>query len=375
MQPTFSVELKTDPDGALRLALAGELDMPGAPALGLELGQALGAAQGTVTLDLTATTRMDGAAAAVLYGLRARLAQRGHGLTIVGARPEVERILQLYDDRDAQSPLRDSRPRVTAIEHVGQVSWALGSDIKGQLAFIGQVAASCLAGLRRPASIQWADMGRLMERTGADALPIVALIAFLIGLVTAFQAADALARYGANVFIADMVGLSMTRVMGPLMMGILVAGRSGAGIAAELGTMTVSEEIDALRVLGLDPIRFLVIPRILALVCMVPLLTLLADLVGIIGGGLIGVALLDLTPVAFANRLHAALDVWDVGTGLILSVAYGVAIGMVACERGLATRGGAEGVGRFTTSAVVAILFFLVVITAVLTILFQAWGI
>jgi phospholipid/cholesterol/gamma-HCH transport system permease protein len=137
----------------------------------------------------------------------------------------------------------------------------------------------------------------------------------------------------------------------------------------------VSEEIDALAVLGIDPIRFLVIPRILALVFMVPLLTLLADLVGIVGGGLIGVTLLDLTPVAFVNRLHTALDAWDVLTGLILSVAYGVAIGMIACERGLATRGGAEGVGRYTTSAVVTILFHLVLITAVLTILFQAWGI
>jgi phospholipid/cholesterol/gamma-HCH transport system permease protein len=247
--------------------------------------------------------------------------------------------------------------------------------VRGIFEFIGQVARAVLRAPLRPSSINWRDLGRLMEQVGADALPIVLLISFLIGLVMAFQSAGTLASYGANVFLADMVGLSMTRLMGPLMMAILVAGRSGAGISAELGTMKVSEEIDALRTLGLDPIGFLVIPRVLALVLMVPFLTLLADFVGIVGGGIIGITLLDLTPSPFINRLTEALTLWDVATGVILSVAYGIAIGLIACERGLATTGGAEGVGRFTTAAVVTILFHLVIITSVFTSLFMFWGI
>lgn len=373
MEHPFVIE-RTDLDGgAVRLAISGTVDATaGGAAFREQLDRHVADASGGVLVDLSGVERLDGAGAALIFGVRAR---RDAPVEIVGARGRPAEILALYDDKGATPPLRDPDPDIGAVEQIGQATWEFGHGIRGILEFIGEVTASSLAALRRPSTIHWADMGKLMERTGADALPIVALIAFLIGLVTAFQASDTLAQYGANVYIADMVGLSMTRLMGPLMMAILVAGRSGAGFGAELGTMKVSEEIDALRVLGLDPIRFLVIPRILALVLMVPLLTLLADLVGIIGGGLIGISFLDLTPASFVNRLHEALDLWDIGTGLILSVAYGIAIGMISCERGLATSGGAEGVGRYTTAAVVTILFHLVLITAVFTIAFQFWGI
>lgn len=370
-------ELKREPldQGRVRLSLSGEADMPVVAALSAELDQAVSASDLAVLVDLSALTRLDGAAASVLYGLRTRLTQRSVPTELIGARGDVATILSLYDDSKAQPSLRTAPAKRSAVDQVGEVTWAFGHGVQDILAFVGEVTASCLAAIRRPASIHWADLGKLMERSGADALPIVALISFLIGLVMAFQSAGTLETYGANIYIADMVGLSMTRVMGPLMMAILVAGRSGAGFAAELGTMKVSEEIDALKVLGVDPVRFLVIPRVLALVLMVPLLTLLADLVGVVGGGLIGVSVLQLTPAAYVTRLGVALSLWDIGTGLILSLGYGVAIGMIACERGLATAGGAEGVGRYTTSAVVTILFHLVIITAVGTILFQFWGI
>ncbi|RKY20084.1 MAG: ABC transporter permease [Planctomycetota bacterium] len=371
----FNIERSDIDGGGLRLVLSGALEMEAAVAFSVALERALGGHDGSLLLDLSQLQRLDGAGAALLYGLRARRAEAGGQIQLIGARGRVAEILTLYDDSSAQPLLRLSSPHVDTFTEVGQIAWSFGLGIRGIFEFIGQVAAASLLALRKPSSVNWTGFGGLMERAGADALPIVALIAFLIGLVTAFQAADTLAQYGANVYIADMVGLSMTRIMGPLMMAILVAGRSGAGFAAELGTMKVSEEIDALRVLGLDPIRFLVLPRVLALVLMVPLLTLLADLVGIVGGGLIGITFLELTPAAFVNRLTEALELWDVITGLILSVAFGVAIGMIACERGLATSGGAEGVGRFTTTAVVTILFHLVLISAVFTILFQFWGV
>jgi phospholipid/cholesterol/gamma-HCH transport system permease protein len=214
-----------------------------------------------------------------------------------------------------------------------------------------------------------------MERSGADALPIVALITFLTGLVTAFQAAIQLHRVGADLFVADAVALSMTRELGPLMTAIVAAGRSGAAFAAELGTMRVSEEVDALHTIGLDPQRYLVLPRMLALVAMLPLLTLLADAIGIFGGLVVGVLSLDLVPIAYLEETRKALVPWDVSSGLLKSVAFALAIGWVGCQRGLATRGGAEGVGRATTSAVVSALFALIAIDAIFTVVFHVFDV
>jgi phospholipid/cholesterol/gamma-HCH transport system permease protein len=232
-----------------------------------------------------------------------------------------------------------------------------------------------LAALRRPATINWADVTRIMERAGADGLPIVVMITFLVGMVTAFQAIVQLRQFGADIFVADLVALSVTRELGPLMTAIIVAGRSGAAFSAELGTMSVSEEIDALRTLGLSPYGFLVYPRIIALVLVVPLLTLVGDLCGILGGVFVSMLRLDITLTAYWQRTLEVLDLWDVASGVLKSVVFGWAIALVACQRGLATRGGAAGVGLSTTSAVVASLFSLVVIDALFTVIFNLYGV
>ena len=370
----FTVERETGDGGQPLVRLSGRVEFPQAGALARALTEAVHRDDQGLRLDLSGLELLDGGCAAILYGLRKRQFECGAPVEFAGATDDVAEILELYDDHECQGTLREA-PSSSAFEQIGAATLEFAGGVQGILDFLGQVTLAVLRAPFKPSTINWRDLGRLMEKVGADALPIVVLIAFLIGLVMAFQSAGTLASYGANVFLADMVGLSMTRLMGPLMMAILVAGRSGAGISAELGTMKVSEEIDALRTLGLDPIGFLVIPRVLALVLMVPFLTLLADLVGIIGGGIIGVTLLELTPDSFVNRLTEALSLWDVGTGVILSIAYGIAIGLIACERGLATSGGAEGVGRFTTAAVVTILFHLVIITSVLTSLFMFWDI
>src|SRR5262249_25812783 len=215
---------------------------------------------------------------------------------------------------------------------------------------------------------------RLMERAGADGLPIVLLISFLVGLVTGFQAAIQLKQFGANIFVADLVALSITRELGPLMTAIILAGRSGAAFAAELGTMRVSEEVDALFTLGLDPYRFLVLPRVLALLVAAPLLTFLADVCGILGGLLVALLTLDLTVNSYLRETQSALELWDVGSGLVKSVAFGLVLGLIACQRGLAASGGAEGVGRATTSAVVTSLVAIVLTDAIFTVLFNAFG-
>ena len=211
-----------------------------------------------------------------------------------------------------------------------------------------------------------------MERAGADGVPIIALINFLVGLIIALQAADQLKRYGADVFLADLVGLTMTRELAALMTAIIVAGRSGAAYAAELGTMRVNEEIDALCSLGLDAQRFLVMPRVIALAAVAPLLTLLGMVLGCVGGLVVALTSLELTPAIYWGELQRAINLLDITEGLTKSVLFAITIVFISCQRGLATRGGAAGVGRSTTSAVVAILFSLIVLDAIASTLFNS---
>jgi phospholipid/cholesterol/gamma-HCH transport system permease protein len=261
------------------------------------------------------------------------------------------------------------------LEQIGRAVEGLVEDVNTYLDYLGGLLDAARATLARPGNINWGDIPRLMERAGADGFPIVVMITFLVGMVTAFQAIVQLRQFGADIFVADLVALSVTRELGPLMTAIIVAGRSGAAFSAELGTMTVSEEVDALRTLGLSPYGFLVYPRLVAMLAVVPLLTLVGDLCGILGGVFVSMLRLDITLPAYLARTQQVLDMWDVGSGVVKSVVFGWAIALVACQRGLATRGGAAGVGLSTTSAVVASLFALVVIDALFTVIFNLYGV
>jgi phospholipid/cholesterol/gamma-HCH transport system permease protein len=258
------------------------------------------------------------------------------------------------------------------LQQVGEATEAYFAAVVAGLDFLGELITAALHAVRNPRTLNLRDVTFTMERAGADALPIVLLINFLIGFVMAYQSAIQLRQFGANIFVADLVGIAMTRELGPLMTAIIVCGRSGAAFAAELGTMKVSEEVDALRTLGVVPLRFLVLPRICGLALVAPLLTLLADGVGIAGGLLVAVTRLELTPAAFMNELRQSLQLSDIASGLAKSVVFAFAIALIACQQGLATSGGAEGVGRRTTGAVVSILFVLILIDAVFTVLLAA---
>jgi phospholipid/cholesterol/gamma-HCH transport system permease protein len=213
-----------------------------------------------------------------------------------------------------------------------------------------------------------------VEKVGADAMPIVAVINFLIGFVMGYESAKYLRVYGADIYIADVVGLSVTRELAPIMTAIVVCGRSGAGFAAELGTMRVSEEIDALRAMGLRPIAYLVVPRTLALLFTLPVLSLLGDLVGVVGGLAVAAWSFDITPAAFINQLQTRVVMWDVYAGLLKSVAFAIAIALIACQQGFAASGGAEGVGRRTTATVVTSLFVIVIIDSTFAIVYRVLG-
>ncbi len=360
--------------GSRRVRISGALTLDDAGSLRRGLVQALGSEERT-ELDLGDVEHIEGAAAAILAQSWGDAVCEGRALTFTHAKGPVREILDLYTARVAQDCLREPPQREPIVQQVGRESYRLFQTIVEVLDFLGRLGRSVGWAVRRPSTVRWADVTRLGERHGADGVPITLMIGFLIGLITAFQAAVQLAKFGADVFMAELLSISITRELGPLMTAIVLAGRSGAAIAAELGTMKVGEEVDALDTLGLDPMRFLVLPRILAVSLVAPLLTLLCDVVGVGAGLLIAVVQLDLGWQGFLISIESALSFSDVFGGLFKAWVFGIIIATLACERGLATRGGAEGVGRATTGAVVAILFHLIAADAMFAMLFNLWGI
>jgi phospholipid/cholesterol/gamma-HCH transport system permease protein len=371
-EPAFHVE-RVDHDGdRAELRFAGKLHFRDLFDAWPEVRRLLESRPGRVAFDLSRVEALDGGAAALLLELKHDVDAQGARTEIVGAEGGVRGMLELYGAHPARGKIRPPA-RMGILDQIGRETLAMFGEARA-LDYVGDVVAAAGHAIRRPRAVHWPDVTRIMERAGADGMPIVLLISFLVGLVTAFQAAIQLRQFGANIFVADLVALSITRELGPLMTAIIVAGRSGAAFSAEIGTMKVSEEVDALRTLGLDPYLFLVFPRVIALVLVMPLLTVLSDVVGILGGLLVGISVLDLTVNAYVLETQKALGLWDVGSGMLKSVFFALNVSLIACQRGLATEGGAEGVGRATTSAVVTSLFALVVVDALFTVLFNAFG-
>ena len=363
------------PHGAgVVVRVAGRVDVQCAQRFLDDLLRAAGGG-GDVVLDLAAVDYFDSGGSAALLGLRQRLAAERRGLRVEAATPEVEGLLRLIDFDALSQPLSYSEtPAQSAPVRIGAATLGVLADARELVAFTGEVILGLVDVVRHPARVRWRDTWSYMHRTGVAALPIVSLISFLMGLITAFQAAVQLRQFGADIYIADLVGLSITRELGPLMTAIIAAGRSGAAFAAEIGTMKVSEEVDALTTMGLDRTRFLVTPKVLALVLMLPCLTLYADLVGILGGLTVASGGFDIPVIVYLRETAYAMSTWDVFSGLIKSVAFALLIAGVGCLRGFQAQTGAESVGRITTSAIVAGIFLIIVADAIFTVLFHYWA-
>jgi phospholipid/cholesterol/gamma-HCH transport system permease protein len=243
------------------------------------------------------------------------------------------------------------------------------------LDFIGEASLALLKFLVGKASFRRSDLGLIIQDCGAQALPIVSLISFLVGLILAFMGAVQLKLFGAQIYVADMVGIAMVREMGAMMTGIIMAGRTGASFAAQLGTMQVNEEIDALTTLGISPMEFLVLPRMLALILMMPLLAMYSNLMGILGGFLVGVGMLDLTPMQYFQETRVAVDLTNISLGVFKSVVYGIMIALAGCLRGMQCGRSASAVGAAATSAVVSAIVLIVVSCGLFAILTNALGI
>ena len=213
-----------------------------------------------------------------------------------------------------------------------------------------------------------------MEKIGVDALPIVCLISFLLGLIMAFMSSVQLRQFGANIYVASLVSLAMVRELGPIMTAIIVAGRSGSAFAAEIGTMKISEEVDALFTMGFDPTRFLVLPKLVASLITVPILTLFSSIFAILGGLVVGVLMLDLTSNAYITQTIKTLTIFDVLLGFLKSGVFALLITLVGCLRGFQVRGGAAAVGQATTSAVFSSIFLIILSDYIFAVILRYWG-
>ncbi len=368
-------EIHPSESGDLRIELAGRLDVSAAPALRTGLQNALGSkTDGAVVVDLDRVSHLDDFGALLISELRQQAATEGRGFSLVRVPKNVERILSLvhFDDESVCRPLpKKERPNI--VVRLGRAALGQTFNTRDTVSFVGSSVLALLTVLVRPRSLRWGDTLDQMQKTGVDALPIVGLIGFLLGLVMAFTSALQLEQFGANIYVASLVALAMVGELGPIMTAIIVAGRSGSAFAAEIGSMRISEEIDALFIMGFQPTLFLAAPRMVAAIIVVPLLTLFSDLFAIAGGLVVGVTMLDLTPHSYISQTMKTLTLFEVMWGLMKSVVFAALVSWVGCLRGFQTRGGAAGVGNAATSAVVSAIFLIILFDSVFAVIRSYW--
>ncbi len=328
-------------------------------------------------IDLGAVDNMDTAGAWLLYRTRKELRARGVAAEFQGAKPAHADILNRIETGDVEQTLeRDEvAPVLAMVERVGRASLAALGEGADLLSFLGATVITAGRAAVKPRRIRFTSLISHLEQVGLNAMPIVGLLSFLIGVVIAYQGAEQLRRFGAEIFTVDLLGIFMLREMGILLTAIIVAGRSGSAFTAQIGTMQVNEEVDAMRTLGLDPLEVLVLPRILALIIVLPLLTVLADVMGLAGGALMSMAVIDITLVQFTERLKDVVPLWAFWVGLIKAPVFGLLIGLVGCREGLNVVGSAESVGRHTTKSVVVSIFLVIVADALFSIFFLNIGV
>ena len=322
-------------------------------------------------IDGSAISALDTAGAWLLHRTVHTLEQRGaRTVRISGLRPEFNTLLQLVTAHAATAEPA-LLPKVTLLAGIGVQTWRSLIHLTGMLAFIGESAIFFLRSLLQPRRIRWLPILHNLQTAGFEALPITGLLSFLMGVVIAYQGADQLQQFGANIFVVDLVGLAMLRELSPLLTAIIVAGRSGSAWAAQIGTMKIGEEIDALRTIGVGPQELLVQPKILALIIALPLLTVFADITGVIGGMVMASNMLDISFNLFIDRLEVAVSLSSFLTGVSKAPVFAVIIALVGCFQGFQASGSADSVGRQTTVSVVHSIFLVIVADALFSIVFN----
>jgi phospholipid/cholesterol/gamma-HCH transport system permease protein len=357
------------------LALSGSWTARGIGAIEPQLDALSAPSKSEMVVDGARIEALDTVGAWVLQKLLRRLHDEGTAVQVRDLRPEFAKLLevvgrQVADHTDTLSPVA-SAPS-SKLESLGRSAEAAFEQTVALLSFVGESAVALAGCVAHPARFRWRPILYNIRSAGFDALPIVGLLSFLLGIVVAYQGADQLRQYGANIFVADLVGLSMLREFAPLITAIIIAGRSGSAYAAQIGTMAVTEEIDAMRTLGIAPLDLLVLPKIIALVIALPLLTVFADVLGVFGGMIMARAQLGVGFGEFLDRFVKAVSITAYLIGICKAPVFAAIIAVVGCFQGFRTKGGAASVGRQTTRSVVQSIFLVIVADALFSIAFSA---
>jgi phospholipid/cholesterol/gamma-HCH transport system permease protein len=374
MAPPATI-VASEESGALTMRAAGSWLVVGAGELDRRL-HALDLPTGRqVTLDLAGIDRLDTAGAWLLLRTEHALSARGNSVALANVRASFAPLIEQVRSRGAVSPLPHPIPPhhtlIGFIARIGEITIMLGGRVYSMLGFGGLVSATVADLFRHPRRLRVIATLVQMEQTGLNAMPIVGLLSFLIGVVMAYQGADQLRRFGAEIYTVNLLGVAILRELGVLLSAIIIAGRSGSAFTAQIGTMQVNQEIDALRTLGLDPVEVLVLPRVFGLVLTLPLLVFYADAMGLLGGCLMTWATLGIPFPGFLEQLRGAIGQWTLWVGVIKAPFFAAIIAMIGCYEGFNVTGSAESVGRLTTQAVVEAIFVVIVADAAFSILFS----
>lgn len=328
-------------------------------------------------INFSGISRFDTASATVLHRTVELLEKKGLRVDLEGVSETQKLLLETIGGFGCPEPARvSSQPfHLEILDRIGVAMRALGEEARGMLGFIGSVLQGVGRTVARPSRFRWVPFIHHMEKSGFDALPLVCLLTFLIGAVVAQQGAVQLRTFGAEVFTVNLIAIVFLREVGLLLTAIIVAGRSGSAFTAEIGSMKMREEIDAMRTLGLDPMDMLILPRIAALTITLPLLTFIADIMGLLGGGVVVYFMLDMSPGVYIARVQEAVDFWTIAVGLIKAPFMASIIALVGCRAGLSVTGSAESVGAMTTRSVVRSIFLVIILDALFAMFFTTVGV
>ena len=324
-----------------------------------------------ITIDFSAISYIDSAAALAIIQIQRDAVRGKRNCLLINLTDDAKGIFSVIRGQALdQEPFKVKEFKDNFLVQIGQASLKIANDFVNFVSFIGELLSAIVYTVFHPKSMRVKDIFFYMQRAGVDGLPIVGLISMLIGLIIAFMSFLQFRQIGANIYVPSLVSFAMVKELGPIMTAILVAGRSGSAFAAEIGTMVVNEEVDALTTMGFDPIRFIAVPKVLATIFVVPILTIYSDFFGVIGGLIVGVTGLDLTVHTYLTQSLKTVKVFDIVTSLIKAAVFAGLIAGIGCQRGFQVRSGAQDVGKYTTSAVVSAIFLIVVADSIFAVTF-----
>lgn len=372
-QATF--ELGAGQEGQAALILRGRLDRDTTASIWRRSTQQLREMKPARLVVLAReVTYCDAAGIAMLMEYRQLQERNEGGFEIRDLRPQFQQLMALFETDHLVTPPEAAGPLTDVIRNAGEWAADLAADFAAQVSFTGEIFTKLLKTVLHPGALRWRDTFLMAEKAGVNAVGITALLGFLIGLILAFQSAAAMENFGAEIFVADLVVIVLFRELGPLITAFVLASRSGSAFAAELGTMKVNEEIDALATMGLDPVQFLVLPRLIAAVCMLPFLTMFNLLFGLIGCGLV-MSTWDVSVTTYIERICEAASLEDFFGGMVKTFVFGTLIAGLGCLRGLQTGTGPSAVGDSATRAVVSGIIAIIVADGVFAVVYYYLGI